>query len=262
MGNTRIVREYTDLAVIFSLVTVACLIWAGFDIKPLWGGMLVTLLPSLYLGLRRSKPWLTILTASIFLGLFLGGTFDLIQSYNGAWSVDRTVVPFQVFGIMPFDNALGYFLMTLFTLTFYEHFFGQPKRRISKRLQLGCIAILILTSTITTVFAMYRELFDIPYAYTIGGTLAVVTVSIGILRHQELLNSTLRTAVFFFFVWFATELAAVVTGGWTYPSDEYIGYVTVFSVSFPLEELLFWMMWYAPFLVVAYEYLLRDKDAL
>ncbi len=69
-------------------------------------------------------------------------------------------------------------------------------------------------------------------------------------------------SVFFFFVWLLAEIVAVVTGGWTYPGTQYLGWVSIGQIHFPIEELLFWMIWYAPFLILGYEYLIRDKKAL
>jgi len=39
----------------------------------------------------------------------------------------------------------------------------------------------------------------------------------------------------------------------TYPGNNYVGWVNLFGITFPIEELLFWMLFYAASLVSYYE---------
>lgn len=253
-------KKRTDFGVVVLILLAASGTMLLFDLKPLWGGLLAMLVPALYLSIRSPKPWKAILGASITLGFLLGFFFDFIQSYNLAWSVDRLVIPWKVLGIMPIDNAIGYFLMTLFTLVFYEHFFAQrdvvhlPKRFYKVTALVASILIATLGVAIVDI-----SLLTIPYTYAVGGVAAVVLTMIAAVRHLELLNALTGTSLFFFFAWFLVELVAVATGGWSYPGSQYLGWVSIGDIRFPIEELLFWMIWYAPFLVLGYEYLIRNK---
>jgi len=63
---------------------------------------------------------------------------------------------------------------------------------------------------------------------------------------------------FFFFVWFLAEIVVLKTAGWTFPG-QYIGMVTILGVTFPLEELFFWMLWYSVTIISYYEFFLDDQ---
>jgi hypothetical protein len=257
-------RKTVDLVVVSLILLGSALVWYIFDLKPLvGGGILFMFLPVVYLGIRGRKPWQAILGGSITLGFLLGFFFDLIQSYNGAWSVDRILILWKILGIMPIDNALGDFFMTLFTLVFYEHFFaGRTEIVLPIRFyKITGVIVLILAVTLSLAF-WNRTLLYIPYSYVVGGILAaLVTLRAGF-RHRELLPALTGMAVYFFFVCFLAELVAVSTGGWSYPGTQYLGWVEIGSIRYPIEELLFWMMWYAPFLVLGYEYLIRNKKGI
>lgn len=257
-------KKQMDFAVIILILLLSSVVWFVFDLKPLiGGGLLFMLLPVAYLGIREAKPWKALIGASFILGFLLGFFFDFIQMYNQAWSVDRLAIPWKILDVMPIDNAIGYFLMTLFTLVFYEHFFTRRRDVLLPRRFYKVAVIVTAVVTIMLVIAVVDiTLLTIPYPYIVGGLAAATLTIVAALRRQKLLGSLTSMSVFFFFVWLLAEIVAVVTGGWTYPGTQYLGWVSIGEIHFPIEELLFWMVWYAPFLVLGYEHLIRNKKTL
>jgi len=243
------------------LILLSDMLWAVFDMKPMVGMSLFVIVPVFYLGVRSSKPWKVIVAGSVVLGVLLGGFFDFVMTYNKAWSVDRLIVPWNIFGIMPVDDAIGFFLMTLLVLVFYEHFIsGKPQRSFgsfAKRFYKRAAVIIAADVLLALVFLLDPGLLALPYPYVVGGGAAVLVTIVGTLRHSELLDGLTKTALFFFFVWLLAELVAVYTGGLSYPGTQYMGWISLVLIRFPFEELFFWMLWYAPFVVVAYEFLFR-----
>ena len=194
------------------------------------------------------------------LGLLLGADFDLVQSSNSSWTVDRLVIPEKIFGVLPVDNLLAYFLMTLLATGFYEYFWGTSgPSNPPKRFYLMSLFVLTVTSITFLIYSFWPIALRVPYAYLVGGLFAAAITAFGIYRRPNLLDPSLRMSAFFSFVWFGAEIAALHTKAWTF-TGQYIGSVTVFGVSFPFEELFFWMFWYAPFLVVTYKYLMRPEE--
>jgi hypothetical protein len=250
-------NKLKDILVVSAIIIFADVLWLSLDLKPLTGGLLFTILPVIYMGIKRQKNWRNITSASIVLGLLLGAAFDLIQSFNASWIVDRLVVPWKIFGVLPVDNIIGYFIMTLLVLVFYEHFLRQSITiDLPKRFYKVSVIVFLLTVAIFALFAITPEIFAIRFAYLLGGIVASVIVLYALWKRPYFLNNSLRLAAYFFFVWFAAEIVALKTSGWTF-AGEYIGWVSVFGVYFPFEEMFFWMFWYAPFLLLTYEYLLR-----
>ncbi len=176
-----------DFAVVILILLLSSVVWFVFDLKPLiGGGLLFMLLPVVYLGLREAKPWKALLGASLVLGFLLGFFFDFIQSYNLAWSVDRLAIPWKVLDVMPIDNAIGYFLMTLLTLVFYEHFF--TRRRdvpLPRRFYKAAVVVTAVVVTMLVVAVVDITLLTIPYPYIVGGLAAVALTIADALEGEE-----------------------------------------------------------------------------
>ncbi len=252
-------RKTADLLIVSLLIIISLGVWVLFSLKPLMGFFLFACIPLAYLSLRGALPWKKILFGSIVLGLFLGTFFDLIQSFNRAWIVNL-VIPWKVLGVLPIDNILGYFFMTLLVLSFYEYFFD-PQTTLAPRFYKASLLILAIVLAVLIVFFVKSEWFILPYSYLIGGIAAALVTIAGLMRHSELLDSVLRMTAYFFIVWFLVELSALRTGGWSF-AGQYLGWVQVFGVGFPFEEMFFWMLWYTPFLIIMYSYLMRDKNEI
>ena len=127
-------KKQIDFLVIVGILIAAAGASLLFHLKPLTGSFFYLVLPSIYLMLRKRKNYRKIFWSVIILGLILGFTFDFLAEFNGAWRVTSLVIPYKVFGVEPVDNVLGYVIMVLFMVTFYEHFIDDERyRRISKR---------------------------------------------------------------------------------------------------------------------------------
>jgi hypothetical protein len=54
-------------------------------------------------------------------------------------------------------------------------------------------------------------------------------------------------------------LVSLSLGHWSYPGHHFVGWVTVGSYRFPLEELIFWIILFPPFLISQFELLNNDR---
>ena len=246
-----------DFVVFILLLGAAALTWRYFNLKPLIGGLLYTLVPSGYLILREKKNFYKIFLALLLFGLLVGFIFDFVEVFNNAWIVSL-VLPWKVLGVEPIDNIIGYIVMSLLMLVFYEHFLDNEKdKRISKNSIWGFAALLLTLSALVVIFKINPDLLKIRYAYLVGSSLAVFFTIVLAVYRPKLVYKYLAMAAFFFFVWFVAEITALKAGGWTY-LGEYIGWVTVFGLTFPVEEIFFWTMWYAATITAYYEFFLDD----
>jgi len=246
-----------DFLVFVLLVVIMALAWWYFGLKPLYGFLLYTLIPSVYLSLRKKKNLLKISLAVFTLGTLFGFLFDTIQVINNAWVVDL-VLPWKILGIAPVDNILGYTLMTLLIVVFYEHFLDdENNKRLSKRFARFFLILSIVMIIFYILLANSPDLFKISYSYVTLALIAIITPILLILRRPKFITKMLVMSAVFFGVWFLNVIVVLKTGGWAY-FGEFVGWVTVFGVTFPFEELFFWMMWYAVTVVAFYELFIDD----
>lgn len=127
-------RKKFDFAVICILIILGAMATSIFHLKALVGAFLGLLPPSLYLILRERKNLLKIFLAVIVFGTIFGFLLEFMAEINLAWVVPRAVFNWRLFGFFPvLDIILGYMLMTLLIVVFYEHFLDDERnKRISK----------------------------------------------------------------------------------------------------------------------------------
>ena len=81
----------------------------------------------------------------------------------------------------------------------------------------------------------------------------VIPSIIELFRHPKLLPKFLLVVIYFFFLTFVYELTALKLGQWIFPSNQYIGWVSIFGLNFPLEEFFFGFFFYAMVTLACYE---------
>lgn len=247
-----------DFFIVCFLLAVSIWVWIYFNLKPLLGLALFPLVASFYLSIREKKNFKKIFWALLLFGGLAGFIFDFIETFNKAWIVDRLVFSWRIFSILPIDDIFGFLLMTLIMVIFYEHFLDDEKnKRISKNLLWALIPLCLFSAVTIFLYWFNPRFLEIPYVYLVGGITAIILPITFLICKPKLLLKFLMLTAFFFFVWFGVEIAVLKTGGWFFPG-QYIGSVNVFSVTFPFEELFFWMFFYAGTITAFYELFIDD----
>jgi len=224
--------------------------------------MIYLLPPSIYLILRGKKNFLKIFLAVIIFGLLFAFIFDFIQVLNNAYftPAQELVIPWLIFGIEPVDYLIGYMLMTLFIVVFYEHFLDDEKiKKLPNNFKNSLLAPFIVLVFIIATFFLKPVSLEIKYSYVILGLLAILPSVIHVFNKPRFLDKFLKLGSYFFFVWFLIEMVAIKNGYWLYHGQYYIGWVKFLGLEFPFEELFFWMMLYAVTIVSYYERFIDDN---
>jgi len=249
-----------DLIVVILLFLLSSAIALLFKWKPLVYSIPALVLPALYLCVREKKNWAKIALAVLVFGLLFGFFFDFIVILNRGWVITGPVFQWQFFGFYPFiDDMLGFAIMTLLIVVFYEHFVDDYRsQRISHHIWRAIIPASIATALVLLVYMTNPSYLKVPYVYLVFGSVAIIRpIALGI-RKPRFLSSFLKVSIFFFFIWLGCELVALANNGWAFPG-QYIGTVNIAGLVFPLEELIFWMLLYSGTIVSFYECYIDER---
>lgn len=138
----------------------------------------------------------------------------------------------------------------MFIITFYEHFYEiDRKDSLSKRFKYIAIPTLFAVIAVVVIAFVDKSLLLLDYAYFYSLTPAIIPIGYVIKKRPNMILKFIKTGAFFFMLFLIYELTAVKLGQW-YFSGQYIGWVELFGLKFPFEELLYWMG-LSPFVVLS-----------
>lgn len=218
------------------------------------------LLPSGYLMWRQKKNIAKISFATLLIGL-LAFSLDIVLLHNHTWEVHTSSFAFRIFGVPP-EEMLWFFSHIFFILVFYEHFIDDgdlDRFRITRRVKplvgFGVLAFILVLLAIYGLPYASR----IPYAYAAVGGIAMFPILLYCYaRKFTFLKKLVPLGVFFFLFALVMEIKTVQCGLWAfYDTPNYLGMITLFGATFPIEEVIFWMA-LGPSVAIAYYELFAD----
>jgi hypothetical protein len=94
----------------------------------------------------------------------------------------------------------------------------------------------------------------IPYFYFWAGVVLFLVPSVVFLTiKKDMIRKFVKTGAYFFGLTFLFEITSLHLEQWSFPSSEFVGYVTVMGLGFPLEEAIFWFVLCAVNVLVFFE---------
>lgn len=212
-----------------------------------------------YMFVRRKKNWKKILVFSVIIGGLYCFLLEFIAEFNHLWEIPYPALSYRIFGFLPiFDITIGHAYLAGYVATFYEHFVDAT--HISKRLSwrhvlAGTIpAVAALTFFLILYFINPNNVKFSSYLYVKIGIIAIIPPILFAIQRPSIFKKMALCGIYFFFFFLALEVLGVNLKFWTFgiPAS-YIGWVRLFNVSFPFEEIFFWMAFYSSFLIFFYE---------
>ena len=206
------------------------------------------ILPSIYLSFKLKVNKLKIFLFSLYVGIPFGVFIDFFMTKTNGWEVVRTFVPnYKIFGYVTIVNIIWMTAYVYFVLVFYEYFFEKHKKeKMFNNWTKYLIAFTTLLLTLVPFIYYYIDYLFLGYFYLIIGLFISIIPSIffAIKLHSHILiKKALFTGLFFMFLSFAYEIVALKLNIWRFIDPrQFIGHINIFSVSFPVEELLFWII--------------------
>ncbi len=242
--NVVISKQKTqDIIWLFLINAFAIIASFVFEANFLTSTVLFLGVPSLYLLYREKIHFNKIFLASISFGIFFGFVFDFIAELNKAWDWRGGLLFGKVLGVVQIDVMVWFFLWIFHIFLFYEHFIDRKKLKsnLSARGLETFIVSVFSVILLITVYNFFPNLFYLSKAYLKLCLVILVPFLVICYKKPKLVWHTAPMVAYFFFVYLTHEITALRLGQWSFPGD-YIGWVNIVGVSFPLEELIFWII--------------------
>lgn len=217
-------------------------------------------IPAVYLSLRNKHAIKKSVIFSLVFGLLGGGLFDFLMHINGAWFVP-TIFTFRIFNQIPVEDLLWGFLAVYNVIMFYEHFLDKGKHNLKDSNMKYLISLIIfLTFIISSIYIFNKNLFIIPYVFIKAGLALFLIPTVSFLTFfPRLISKYLKTGVYFFAQSLMFELTALSLGQWSFKGNQYVGWVQIANLKFPLEEFIFWMVLFSTCILSYYEFFDDDR---
>ncbi|HEV2693366.1 MAG TPA: hypothetical protein VG347_10770 [Verrucomicrobiae bacterium] len=221
-------------------------------------------LPSAYLALRNPFVFKKCLMFALLMSIPLSFFVDTLAAINESWVVPNSVFNFRFFGVSTIEVYLFGLLWVLYAVLFYEYFFfnRRPISVMSPRIAYFACLSLALILYVMFGFLFATRLLYIPYFYLLVGVAFVIIPLVAFIWvHPYFSSRFIGAGLFFFFLLCSFEIAALSTNQWTFPGTEFVGFVQIYKLRFPIEEVVIWMCLATPSLLSYYEYFGANVEA-
>lgn len=223
---------------VFALL-LSFLIEAGFFVSTL----IFLGVPSLILSFKNKNLIKKCAFFSAAFGIPLTIIIDYLHTATRTWFIPKPVFTFRLFGVNTIDMVLWGFFYAYLVVMYYEyvhnHDFKGTLNLNRKSLIIFWFASLFI---FLTLLVFKNKLMNIGYVYlSIGLMLGILPIATVLLKFPSLFVNFFKTGIYFFYFNFIYEITALKLGQWTFPGTKYIGFVNIFGIRFPFEELFFWI---------------------
>lgn len=247
-----------DLMILLLWPILAAVLSFMFKLNNLSSIIVFLGIPGLYLTIRAKSHALKSLYFALPISVIGILIIDYIAQKSGSWEMfPSSTLPFKFFDIVTFEVILWSFLSIYFIVIFYEYFIHHEivKRYWNPKMKYFMIFVVLVMLVFSFFFMVNPNYLTVPYFYLIWGIiLLLIPFLLQLCAYPKITQKMFLVAAYFFYFNFIYEITALKLGWWTFPGQEFIGYVQIFNVAFPLEELFFWFILFALSILSFYEY--------
>lgn len=198
-------------------------------------------IPSLYFSLLKKDAIKKTLVYSIISALPVVFIFDYIAHVSKAWYVPSEI-GIVIFNAFPVDQIFWAFLYFYFIIIMRHYFWPNDNSTKIFVHNIKKLFILILCFGIpfTTIFLIDRNLLVIDYFYILFAPMIMLIPGLIILYyHPQHIKKVILLTSIIILPFLCYEYSALRTEQWFFPGNHYIGWIHLFDVKFPVEELMF-----------------------
>jgi hypothetical protein len=238
---------------------IAFLLSLTLGVNYLASGFLFLGLPSIYLTLRKPQIFRKLFTVAATFTVSGTAILSYLAHKDGSW-YNPSMFGIRVLNAYPIDDFLWGFMFFYYAIAFYECFYEKDKTLVLPKKFSRSWKIAFGSATVFSLLAYaFPQYLEFPYFYIILILVAIVGLPWTLLSlHQSLIPKIVKAGAFFLPVAVCYEYVANLNGNWFFPGTHFIGYVTLGSVRFPLEEFL-WVLLVGPAILCYYELMACDE---
>jgi len=221
---------------------VASIISLSFPFSPFVSLFVFYGPPCVYLCFKNPKH---VPKAGIF-AMIIGAPFmfifDYIAHLTGAWHLNNTLP--RILTYVAIEDVIFLVVWMFFLIMFYENFLKHSvnERLWTPRMKYAVVFMIILLVSFMLLITNFPRVLNIPYFYLIIGCVAgLIPIVIEIFKYPRIFLTFLGTGLYFFYFHLIHELIGLKLGWWSFPGTQFIGHITLFDLTFPFEEFLFWI---------------------
>ncbi|MBI5139354.1 hypothetical protein HZA26_01965 [Candidatus Nomurabacteria bacterium] len=217
-------------------------------------------IPSLYLTFKEKRH---IKRAALFslLAVPIMIIVDYIAHLNDQWIIPNSVLP-RIFEYVTIEVILWAVFHFYFVIMFYEHFLHHhfTKNLWSQKIRYLITLCIFSFSIFLTLYSFFPASLQIEYFYLwVGIILILIPIILQLFSHPKFISKFFETAAYFFYLTLTYEITALQLGWWDFPGKQFIGWIYISNIKFPLEELIFWLMLTAMAILTYYEYFEEEE---
>jgi len=238
-------REAKDLAIIFLWPIIAAIISLGLGVNAFGSVILFLAIPSIYLAFRGKEYVKRAFVFSIIVSIPSIIVIDYIAHLTKQWLIPTSILPFRIFNFVTLEVILWAFFMFFFVVMFYEYFIDKHKtsKVWNKKMYFLSLAMLLLFGIFLFLFLTMPSWLNIPYWYLLFGVLVLlIPFLLQLFKYPKTTSKFFLVLVYFFYMHFIYEITGLKLGWWEFPGTMFVGWVHMFGVSFPIEEIIFWFI--------------------
>ena len=260
------IEKKNDIIVLVFLVVLASsyiFISAPYWQKiPKFSAIIMFFMPSiLYLSIRKKKDWRKIFAGVFTIGFVVGFTFCLIAEHTKAWDITTVTDENKVFEVLAYQTVLGIMLMVMLIITFYQHFFINNLKDINglpHRYYKVTISLTFLSVILCLVYWYKPSFFSVNLSYLKIGLVNLLVPVIFLFRNPQFFKKVLLPIPYFFTLFLVFDIVAMKLGGWVFDGS-YIQKIDFFGEKLPIEEVIYFMIFFAPAVISCYESFINHK---
>lgn len=249
-----------DILMIFLLLIISNIYFLlKINSETILLGCFVFLLPPIiYLSFRKKKDWLKILTTAIIIGIIIGVPFTFIGELTNAWIIHDK--KFRFFDSFYIPVILGWMLMSSLTIIIYQHFYFEniQIKPFSKRFKKVFFSLSFFSFLFILMCFIYPSFFTKQYSYAFIGIINIIPFLYYLIKRPKFILNITPIIIYFFLVYFSMEYIGLTNNLWSFKGS-YIGEVSFFRITFPIEEFVYWMILFSPSVLCFYNSFVTDN---
>ena len=243
------------------LIVFLLVFFSGLKINYFESLILIFALPCLYLTIKNRKKARKVAIFSFLISIPFGIIWELLNYGDNSWVVPSSIFSFRFFGFSPLENYVWMFLTTYTILIFYEYFLDDKfQSKISGKIKVMTYIFYSMSIILIIIFLVDREFLSFQYSYLwLGIIIFIIPIIMFLVKYPSFISNFFKVSVFFFYIHIIFELIGLKLNHWTYTGTNFIGWVSLFSLSFPIEEFLFVIVLGGFAACAYYEFFTNDK---